>query len=302
MADDALKQPLFDEQTLRKLEQLTLVADRVRAGVMKGDRRSRKRGTSLEFADYRNYARGDDLRRLDWNVFARLERPFIKLLEEEEDVAVHLLVDGSGSMDWPQGDNELNKFNYARRLAAALTVIGLAAGDQVRLAVLKANSDLILGPYRGRASATRAMQLLASSKSQGKTDLNLALRQYGWRAFRPGLLILISDLFSANGFQTGLDGLQARGNEVALIQLLSPDETSPAYQGDVRLVDIETGEDEEITLDHMTAQRYQKRLQAWQQETATYCAKRAIHYIPVVTDMPWNLLIMQTMRAHGLLR
>lgn len=302
MADKAPDQPLFDEQTLRKLEQLTLVADRVRAGVMKGDRRSRKRGTSIEFADYRDYARGDDLRRLDWNVFARLERPFIKLLEEEEDLAVHVLIDGSGSMDWPLGDDERNKFSYARRLAAALAVIGLATGDQVSLAVLKANGDTTLGPYRGRNNAVRVMQLLASSTAKGVTDLNLALRQYGWRAHRPGLLLLISDLFSPNGFQAGLDGLQARGYEVALIQVLSPDEIRPAYEGDIRLVDVETGEDAEISLDHMTAQRYQQRLELWQQETAAYCAKRAAHYIPVVTDMPWHALVMRTMRVHGLLR
>src|ERR1041384_3882709 len=114
---------LFDEKTLRKLERLTLVANRVRAGVMKGERRSSKRGTSIEFADYRNYTRGDDLRRVDWNVFARLERPFIKLFEEEEDLAVHVLLDASRSMDY--GTETQHKFSYAQRLAAALGHIAL---------------------------------------------------------------------------------------------------------------------------------------------------------------------------------
>jgi hypothetical protein len=132
--------------------------------------------------------------------------------------------------------------------------------------------------------------------------LNLALRQYSWRAHRPGLAVLLSDLFSPNGFQAGLDGLQARGYEVALIQVLSPDEARPAHLGDVRLVDVETGEDAEITLDHMTTQRYQERLETWQQDTAAYCARRAIHYIPVTTDLPWNVLVMRTLRVHGLLR
>ena len=132
---------LFDESTLHKLEQLVLVAERVRVGRMKGDRRSRKRGTSIEFADYRDYSHGDDLRRLDWNIFARLERPFIKLFEEEEDLAVHLLIDGSRSMNWPAEDDPWNKFDYARRLAAALAVIGLAAGDQVYVAVLGADRE-----------------------------------------------------------------------------------------------------------------------------------------------------------------
>src|SRR3954465_6927344 len=123
---------LFDEKTLRKLERLTLVANRVRAGVMKGERRSSKRGTSIEFADYRDYTRGDDLRRVDWNVYARLERPYIKLLEEEEDLAVHLLVDASQSMDYGGALEETqHKFRFSQRLAAALAYIALAAGDRL---------------------------------------------------------------------------------------------------------------------------------------------------------------------------
>src|SRR4029077_3482074 len=122
MADEKL----FDEKTRRKLEQLMLVATRVRAGAMKGERRSTKRGTSIEFADYRNYARGDDLRRLDWNIYARLERPFIKLLEDEEDLAVHVLLDTSASMEWPpEGARDQKKFLYAQRLTAGLAYISL---------------------------------------------------------------------------------------------------------------------------------------------------------------------------------
>ena len=116
---------IFDEATLRKLNQLSLVASRVRSGAIKGERRSSRRGGSVEFADYRDYAPGDDLRRLDWNIFARLECPFIKLFEEQEDLAVYLLLDGSRSMDW--GAGELHKFQYARRLAAGLGAVALAS-------------------------------------------------------------------------------------------------------------------------------------------------------------------------------
>src|SRR5258708_34918584 len=147
---------LFDEKTLRKLERLTLVATRVRAGVMKGERRSTKRGTSIEFADYRDYTRGDDLRRVDWNIFARLERPFIKLLEEEEDLAVHLLIDASVSMDWPTaGEPSQNKFTFARSVLAGLGTISLASGEQITVSALGGQSTRKLqratwGPLRGR--------------------------------------------------------------------------------------------------------------------------------------------------------
>src|SRR5574337_25052 len=126
--------PLFDEKTLRKLDRLALVASRVRAGQMKGERRSTKRGTSIEFADYRDYVKGDDLRRVDWNIYARLERPFIKLLEEEEDLATHFLIDVSASMDWPhEGEFGHKKFVWALRVLAGLSYISLVSGDFVNI-------------------------------------------------------------------------------------------------------------------------------------------------------------------------
>lgn len=291
---------IFDESTLRKLEQLTLVADRVRVGVMKGERRSRKRGTSIEFADYRNYAQGDDLRRLDWNVFARLERPFIKLLEEEEDLGVHLLVDSSLSMDWPDEDPERNKLNYAVRLAGGLAHIGLAAGDQVSVSLLKTTGHERWGPYRGRHNTLRLLQFLETGRASGVTDLNQAIRNYALRGGRPGLIFIISDLFSPGGYQDGVNTLQSRGYEVGLLHILSPDEADPPIGGDVKLVDIETGADAEITLDTSTVNLYRERFEGWRNEIADYCQGRGIHYVPITTDYPWDRLVMQTLRVKGI--
>ncbi|MCZ7545781.1 MAG: DUF58 domain-containing protein [Anaerolineae bacterium] len=140
-----MAEKLFDEVTLRKLEQLRLMASKVRAGAIKGERRSTRRGTSVEFADYRNYTRGDDLRRLDWNIYARLERPFIKLLEEEEDLAVYVLLDASASMDWPQGGagDAAHKFTFGLRLAAGLGHIALTTGDYLTVGALRDGGDLV---------------------------------------------------------------------------------------------------------------------------------------------------------------
>lgn len=294
---------LFDEATLRKLEQLTLIADQVRVGVMKGDRRSRKRGTSIEFADYRNYTKGDDLRRLDWNVFARLERPFIKLLEEEEDLAVHLLLDASASMNWPdEPASESNKYGYAMRLAGALGHVALSTGDMVTVTLLSSAGDRHWGPYRGAQNSLRLFQFLESGTAEGLTDLNLSLRNYALYGRRPGLLFLLSDLFSLQGYQNGLTALQSRGYELGLIHILSPDEIEPPVSGDLKLVDVETGQDAELTLDPTTLDLYRKRLQGWQNEIAGYCHGRHIHYIPVTTDMPWEKLIMQTLRVQGVIK
>lgn len=294
---------IFDNSTLQKLEQLTLVASRVRAGVMKGDRRSRKRGSSIEFADYRDYSKGDDLRRLDWNIYARLERPFVKLLEEEEDLAVHILLDCSASMDWPDDeDEESNKHQYGLRLAAALGHIALSNSDRTTVSLMSGERFRRWGPHRGGRHSFRLLQFLESADARGETDLNRALRNYGLRATRPGLLFLISDMLSPLGYEEGIDILGSRGYEIGVIHLLSPDEMDPPHGGDLKLVDIETGEDAEISLDASTLQLYQARLEGWLGDIGRFCSQRNIHYVPVVTKTPWEKLVLQTLRLRHVLK
>jgi len=293
---------LFNEATLRKLEQLSLVAGQVRVGMMKGDRRSKKRGTSIEFADYRNYVRGDDLRRLDWNVYARLERPFIKLLEEEEDLAVHILVDSSASMAWPDVTTDEQKLRYALLLTGALGHIALSSGDLTLVTLLRSEGNQRWGPYRGQQNSLRLLQFLEGAAAAGITDLNLSLQNYALRARRPGLLFIISDLLSPSGYQEGVATLQSRGYEVGLIHVLSPDEVEPPLAGDVKLIDVETGLEAEITLDASTQGQYLARLQEWRGEIEAFCRGRNVHYVPLTTDYPWEKLILQTLRVQGVVK
>jgi uncharacterized protein (DUF58 family) len=297
-AQETSKVVVFDEATLRKLEQLSLTARRVRVGLMKGERRSRKRGASIEFADYRDYSRGDDLRRLDWNLFARLERPFIKLLEEEEDLAVHILIDASASMDWPKGAEETNKFDYARRIAAGLAYIALVTGDLVSVSWLTDKGVSSWGPFRGRQNGLLAFQYLENGRAIGQTNLNVSLRHYALRAYRPGLLILISDLFSPDGYVQGINALLGRGYELALLQLLSPDEITPQIDGDVKLVDSETGRSTDLTLDMATIDLYQHRLEEWQSDMARHAASQDYYFVPISTDLSWDALVLQVLRSR----
>jgi uncharacterized protein (DUF58 family) len=301
----------FDETTLRKLDQLALVAARVRAGSMKGERRSTKRGTSIEFADYRDYVRGDDLRRVDWNVYARLERPFVKLFEEEEDLAVHILLDASRSMNWPDETagleagavEEHNKFQYAVRLAAALGHIALAAGD--RLTVSTATGGGLpsnrFGPSRGRAGTARLLKFLAGSQAVGTTDLDSALRNYAIATDRAGLAFVISDLFSP-GYQGGLSALQSKGHEVSLLHVLAPEEVEPPLAGDLQLIDVETGDPQDVSVDGSLRELYRKRVQGWRAEIEAYCLKRGIHYVPVTTDTKWDQVVLYQMRKMGMVK
>ncbi len=293
---------LFDEKTLRKLERLTLVASRVRAGVMKGERRSKKRGTSIEFADYRNYTRGDDLRRVDWNVFARLERPFIKLLEEEEDLAVHLMIDISGSMNWPtEGEMSQNKFWFAQRVLAGLGHISLGGGDQLTVTAL-GEQNQTWGPYRGRGYSMSLLDWVSKLKTAGTTDLNGALTNYARRSKRPGLCLLISDLLSPTGYQEGLSALQGRGYEIGLIHILSADEVEPKLAGDLQLVDVETGVGQDVTVDQPMFDLYVRRLLAWREEIGSYCTRRGIYYATIETSTPWEELILFELRRMGVVR
>jgi uncharacterized protein (DUF58 family) len=296
---------------LAKLDRLSLVARHMRAGQAAGERRSTKRGTSVEFADYRDYTRGDDLRRVDWNIYARLERPFVKLFEEEEDLAVHILLDGSGSMDWggngaeEQGGRGVdeNKWLYARRLAATLGYVALTSGDRLAVASLKSQiSNFKFGPVRGRGHALRLFAWLEGVRAEGITDLNAALRTYAVSGGRAGLVILISDLFSPAGYAEGLTALAARGHEVAILHVLSPDEVEPPLGGDLRLLDVETGGPQEVTIDGGMRALYHRRLEEWRAEIRGACRARDVHYVPVVTDTSFERVVLYDLRRVGLVR
>lgn len=296
---------LFDEATLRKLNQLTLVAHRVRAGVLKGERRSTRRGASVEFADYRNYTPGDDLRRLDWNVYARLDRPFLKLMEEEEDLAVYLLVDISASMNW--GDGPANKLSYAMLLTGALAAVALGSGDQCSVILLQNGKvSTRLGPLRGAHQLSRVLMFLENSNKNfqpgGTTELDHVLKEYSLAIGRPGVAFIISDLFTPGGIQSGMNALMGRGFELTLIHLLSPIELDPPLAGDLRLVDVETGKSEELTIDGGMRELYRRRLAEWQAGIQQDCRKRGAGYILASTAIPWDKLVLYNLRQVGVVK
>lgn len=293
---------LFDESTLRKLNQLTLVASRLRSGAIKGERRSSKRGSSVEFADYRDYTPGDDLRRLDWNIYARLERPFIKLLEEEEDLAVHILLDGSKSMDWPlEADSALHKFRYAQRMAAGLGAVALASGDSLSVGFLQNGRVAAeFGPTRGQAALPRLFHFLEGLEPGGETKLDAALKAHSLTPRRAGLLVLISDLFD-DAQENVLRHLR-RPHEAALLHILAPDELNPPLAGDLQLVDVETGSSQEVSLDGGLRSLYRQRAAAWIQSIQSDCRKQGARYLNIVTDRPWEQVILLELRKAGVVK
>src|SRR6476660_6779487 len=166
--------PLLEPDFLHKLEQLELVSRKIFLGLMKGERRSKRKGQSVEFADYRNYVKGDDLRFLDWNLYARLDRLFIRLFMEEEDLHFYVLIDNSLSMDF----GTPSKLHYAKQVAAALAFIGLVNMDRVVLEVFNDRVTQSLPPLRGRRSLWRLMDFLQKLEPAGPSDLRRAMRNF----------------------------------------------------------------------------------------------------------------------------
>jgi uncharacterized protein (DUF58 family) len=281
---------------MRRLERLQIVSQRMHGAASHGGRRSKKRGTSVEFADYREYTRGDDLRQLDWNIYGRSERLFVKLREDEESLTVHLLVDSSRSMDWGRH----NKLAYARRLAAALGYVGLASLDRVAVAAFNERLTAHVQPLRAKAQASRLFGVLAGIEPGGRTDLRAALRTYAAMQGRSGLAILISDLLNPGGLE-GLAALLDRGFEAVLLHLLDPIETDPEAEGEVELHDRETGQTLRVTLDGATVEAYRRRLADWLAETESFCAKRMVRYVTVSTALPLDDLIFRHLRTRRIL-
>jgi uncharacterized protein (DUF58 family) len=288
---------LLEPGFLRKLEQLSIVSKKVFSGQLKGERRSTRRGTSVEFADYRNYVLGDDLRYIDWNTFARLEKLFLKLFVEEEDLHVYILIDGSQSMAY----GSPSKFDYGRRVAAALGYIGLSNLDRVGGAVLGEKVRAYLPPVRGRQQVFPFFKFLESAEPEGGTALGSSLREYALRTRRPGVAILISDFFDPE-WQVGLIALAQRRFQVSAIQVLDRTELQPDYRGDLKLVDSETGEEREITVSAGLLREYQKSVEQFCGGIRDGCLRYGADYLLAPTDQPFEDMILKWLRSAGLLK
>jgi uncharacterized protein (DUF58 family) len=285
---------VFDEGFLRQLERLLLLMKRPVRGGLKGGRRSVKRGQSVEFADFRDYSMGDDLRQLDWNVLARLEKLFIKLYVEEEDVTISFLLDCSASME---GGNPA-KLLFAKRAAAALGYIGLASEDKVAVTALAGRAGRRQVSLRGSGRVFRLLSALSSiGASDGPTDLLAAARHAGAQLHGRGVVVLISDLLDPAADKV-IRELAATGSELIVLHVLSPDELDPSMEGDVRLVDVESGDGIDVTIDLATIDDYKARLATWQEGFAELAAKRGATYVPISTDLPLADLVFAELRRR----
>src|SRR5205814_3378811 len=260
-------QPLLDPQFLHRLEQLELVSRKIFLGRMKGERRSKKKGQSVEFADYRNYVIGDDLRFLDWNLYGRLDKLFIRLFMEEEDLHFYVLIDNSLSMDF----GTPTKLHYAKQVAAALGFIGLVNMDRVAVEAFNNRLTQTMPAARGRRSLWRLMDFLQKLEPAGPSDLRQALRTFTLKCSGKGIVVLLSDLMDKGGYEDALRYLVTRQLDIYVIQVLSQEEIEPEVVGDLRLVDIEDEDVAEITVSAPLLKRYKQNLAASRPALHEFC-------------------------------
>ena len=283
----------FTPEFLAQLERLTLASRRIFRGRVKGERKSPRRGHSVEFCDYRAYGVGDDLRYVDWNAYARLDRLHVKLFVDEEDLCLHLLVDASASMDFGRP----TKLDYATRLAAALGFVGLVGLERVGVGMLRERVAEGWPPARGRNQFPVLLDFLTGVRPAGATRLNEALASYAMRSRESGLAVIISDLLDPAGYEAGLRALMERRFDIHLIHLLAPEEIAPELAGDFRLTDAETGEVRELSVDREALRDYRERLHSFLERAEGFCRAQEIGYHRVITDTPVEAFVLAQLKG-----
>lgn len=290
--------PLLDKDFLSRLATLEVVSRRLRRGRFRGERRSLRRGTSVEFADHRPYGAGDDLRFLDWNLYARLDQLMTKLFHDEEDLAVHLIVDRSRSMDF----GKPTKLLLAKRIAAAIGYVALLGMNRVSLYAPGAEGDVELRFLRGPAKAQQLFDQLERLLPDPIDGLGEPLRRWVSTRRPRGVLIVVSDLLHRDGAWEHLRPLVRGGLEVHCVRILTPDELHPDLEGDLKLVDAEDGSAVDVSISPGLLDRYERARAAYDQKLESFCRSREIALASATTEMPFEGIVLDALRRQGLLR
>ena len=294
----ATNNDLLPPDLMAKLQRLEFVTRKIFRGRLKGERRSPRKGQSVEFADFRSYVPGDDLRFLDWNLFARLDKLFLKMFFEEEDLHFYVLIDDSESMNF----GEPTKLDFARRLAAALGFVGLVRSDRVKIETLGQPLYARSPALRGRSSLWRLLGQLSGLETRENVSLAQGVKNFALRNTGRGIVVLVSDLMDKQGYDAALRYLISRRMDVYVIHVLSPEEMKPEIVGDLRLVDCEDDDVAEITVSAPLLARYNKTLEAFIGGAQEFCARRGLVYLLANSETSIDELVGKYLRRRGLLR
>lgn len=289
--------PLLDPTVMARLDQLDVMSRKMLAGKLKGERRSKRRGQSVEFADYRNYTIGDDLRFIDWNIYARLDRLFLKLFLEEEDLAMYIVLDVSKSSDY----GKPNKFRYMQRVAAALGYIGLVNHNRVVLCGVSDGLVADTGAMRGRRKVSQLISFLEKLEPTGPSHMAEACRRFALQHRSKGVCVVLSDFFVKEGFESGLRYVAGGKYDLFAVQCLAPQELDPDLQGDLKLRDMEDDDLAEVSITQPLIKQYKANLNAYCLSLKEYVTRRGGTYLFTSTAVPFDTLVLNYLRERGLL-
>ena len=292
---------LLDSGLMAKLDQMDVMSRKIFAGKLQGERRSKKRGVSVEFADYRHYVHGDDLRFVDWNIYARLDKLFLKMFIEEEDLSLILAIDASASMNW----GNPNKFVFCQKLAMALGYIGLANHNRVTLHAFDRSGVRPLSNLRGRRRTQEMGRWLLDQEAAGGSGFDDPMRSIALARQGKGVMVILSDFMFKEGYEKGLRYLAGGGYDTFCLQILSPEEIDPGktgLAGDLRLTDIEDEDAAEITVSAALLKRYKENINAYCGKLRDFCARRGIVHLTIDTNTDMTTLLLEYLRRRGLLK
>jgi uncharacterized protein (DUF58 family) len=289
---------LLDPKFMARLDAIDLLSRKILQGKLQGERRSKRRGRSVEFADHRPYVVGDDLRFVDWNVYGRLEQLFLKLFLEEQDLTVHILADASASM----ATGEPSKGLFAKRLAAALGYVSLANNNRLTVSLFGDGVRAQLANVRGRNYLPQMAEMLLTTDCDGLSDFEKACRDVATSRIGSGVTIVVSDFLFKQGYESALRRLIGERYDLYVVQVLSPQEISPELAGDLKLLDVEDADTAEITVSSALIKYYKRNLAAWCDELRSFCTRRGAVYVQANSADSIESLVLNYLRRIHLLR
>jgi uncharacterized protein (DUF58 family) len=287
---------ILDTEFLEKIEKLRLAVKKIRIISNVGERKSPKTGKGTEFSDYRTYQIGDELRYLDWNIYARFEKFLVKLFEEEEDLEVHILLDSSLSMDF----GIPTKFFYGKKLALAFSYLSVSSWEKVTFTYFQDDIKGIIPLERKRENIFKLLDQLNKLKAEGKTNLNEAIKKYVSSLKKKVLLLIISDFLSP--YKDGILYARYKKLPVYLIHVISEEEISPPYEGNLQLIDSETNEIINLYLDKSLIENYKKTLDNFLKDIESFSIKTNVEYMRTSTSIPVEDLLLRYLRMGGWLK
>ena len=299
--DDAGEE-LFDDEFQRKLDYLALVSRRAFAGRLRAERRTKKTGSGVEFADHREYQPGDDIRYLDWSVFQRFDKLLLRLYEEEEDLAIYFILDASVSMAFKEGGGLGRKLPYGKRITAALAYVALANLDRVEVVTTSDRVVSRMPETRGKARIFKIFRYLRQQTATGTTNLEDALRAFVAQHKRRGIVVLVSDLYDPAGFERGINVLRYAKFEPFVVHVVDPADAHPKLQGDVLVYDCETGDEREVTVTSAVLERYAKAYEGYLADVERFAATKQVPYVRADVTVPFDEMVLRVFRRGGFLR